>query len=214
MNRLRFLAISTVAAFLYCGVAFAIDAPPDPGIILRVEGTSADTSTRVYKLVRFASNILTGSVQTISAGEAVVYDTISDDGITIARTTISGDGSFAGIAVTSIVTNDHTTGVSAADDAGNENWGYIIIHGPVAALQMGGSNAAAVGDPFITSRDNGAITSLERTSYDASGSGLTASTAIYNNAARQSKAASAKGGFFMDAPTDNNSRVDVFVEAE
>lgn len=198
------LALSLLT-FSFGGVAFAVDLPSNPGMVKRITGATQGTPTRVYKLVRFASNVLGGSVQTISAGEAVVYDTISDDGITIRRTTTSADGAFAGIAVTSIVSNDNRTGTSADDDAGNENWGYIIVHGPTTALVTGsginGANNASVGDPVITSSDSGAVTTFVGTTSLGSGG-------------NEAKRFGNKGGFFMDAPTDQSNTIDVFINLE
>ena len=199
----KLLLSFTLLTFAFGGVAFAVDLPSDVGMIKRATGSSQSTPTRVYKLVRFGSNTTEGSVQTISAGEAVVYDTISDDGVTIRRTTTSADVAFAGIAVTSIPTSDALTGTTAADDSGRRNWGYIIVHGPTtAAIALAGTNGHAAGDPFITSTDSGRVTTFA------------ASSAFPSNGERLVKQTGAIGGFFFDASDTTSTSIEVFVKAE
>lgn len=97
----------------------------------------------------------------IASGDVVIYDTLSDDGVSVRLTTTSADGAIAGIAVTTIATSDSVTVNSWRDDFGHNNWGWILVHGKVVAKTgEGGANNAQVGDPFITSTDSGAITTF------------------------------------------------------
>ncbi len=184
--------------------AFAVNKPDSIGMIKRVTGSGEDTPTRVYKLVRYGSNTNLGTNPSISAGEAVVYDTISDDGITIRRSTTSGDGAFAGIAVTEIPTSDASTGTAASDDLGRRNWGYIIVHGPTTAyVRAAGTNGNLAGDRFMTSSDAGAVSALSQ--------GV---TLVGTPTALTLKAYASTGGFFQDAADTTSTSVDVFVQAE
>lgn len=156
---------------------------------------------RVVKLVRFSAT--EQAVATISAGEVVVYDTNSDDGVSIRRTTTSGDGAIAGIACTRIPSAD--AGATADSlDLGRRNWGWIVVHGPATAntVQNGG-NGASIGDAFITSTDAGAITTFATQDNGVGGTSLTR------------KVANASGGFWMDAASaSSTNQHDVFVELE
>lgn len=183
--------------------ALATEIPPSPDfdnvVKLRNQGTSADATVRVVKLVRFGAQ--GDSVESISVGEALVYSSISDDGVTIARSTTSGDGAFAGIAATIIQTADNTASNSAGDDNGRRNWGWIIIHGKANALaKAGGTNGHSIGDPFITSSDSGRVTSPE----------LRASTSAIQ--APSARAYANRGGFFLDAGDGTSLTYEVIVE--
>ena len=157
------------------------------------------TPVRVLKRVRFASN--DANAVGIVSGDAVKYDTVSDDGVTVAFATTSKDGAFAGIAVTTIQTADSAS-ASAQDDAGRRNWGWIIVHGPANAnVTAAGTNNNAVGAVLITSRDQGKVTTFET----PTGSVASLDTAI---------AAANSGGFFYDAASASDTTVEVFVNLE
>ena len=196
------VALTLLASTLMLGgVSYAVDLPSNEGIIKRINGARQSTATRVYKLVRFGANSINGT-QAISAGEAVVYDTISDDGITIRRTTTSADGAFAGIAVTAILSSDATSGTTALDDWGRRNWGYVLVHGKVPANSTaGGSNNAQVGDVVITSTDAGMITTIPNRATAA---------AVTTNGVN---GIAANGGFFYDADAQGTT-VEVQIDLE
>jgi len=174
--------------------AYAVSPPAYDftGFAKRQIGAGQAVPVRVVKLVRHS--LRGNSAAGINSGEAVVYDTNSADGITIRVTTTSSDATFAGIAVTAIETADANS-VSAADDVGRRNWGYIVVHGPVQA-EVGGDNDATAGDIFITSVDATKITGVEGTD-----------TAMAGRDAR------GIGGFFLENATDSTN-VNVFVRAE
>lgn len=178
--------------FTFAGTSHAIDFPTDIGEIKSVKGGRQSEPSRVYKLVRYADE--GNNTATISSGTAVVYDTVSDDGVTIGLSTTAGSASFAGIAVTSIYTSDTSGSTSAADDEGRRNWGYIIVHGPTTANTTSGADGTA-GDAFYISGDSGKVGKAPV---------LTSATTV--SVARS-------GGFFMDTFSAATS-VDVFVVAE
>lgn len=199
MKSIKILAISLAAVFMSFGVAFATDQPTTIGEIKRVTGARQAEPTRTFKLVRYSAQ----NLPAIAAGDAVVYDTISDDGVTVRLTTTSADGAIAGIAVTAIQTCDNANNTTASDDEGKRNWGYIQVHGPVSAkVSAGGTNGNAVGDFFITSGDSGAVTTIQNR-----GSALAASA----NGLRE---VAANGGFFLDAADGTSTTSDVFLTLE
>lgn len=195
------LALLLTAFTLSGGVAFAIDTPTKDGIIKRTDGTRQSVPVHVFKLVRFANR--GANVASLASGDVVKYDTLSDDGVTIATTTTSGDGAIAGIVVTTIPTSDQTVQSDAFDDVGRRNWGYIQVHGPaLAGITAGAASYVSVGDPFITSSDAAKIASLQTP---------TATANSINTIAYQS---AASGGFFLDQPAASDTTVEVFITLE
>lgn len=177
------------------------------------EAAGQGTPVRVLKFVHYAS--ADANATSLLSGDVVVYDTVSDDGVTVTRSITSGDGAIAGIVVTTIPSCDNTTATSAQSDRGRRNWGWIIVHGPATAtISAGGTNAHAIGDPFIVSRDEGRITALENIIIS------TDSSVVYNSAhlralwLRQVKAAGNSGGFFQDTSDGTSTTADVFVRIE
>ena len=202
MNRIKFLAISLMALVLSGGVAIAYDQPTYTTYNeLRNAGGRQSEPVRVLKLVRNPSRDTTAtgwiSVTGIQSGDAVRYDCVSDDGVTVGYSVVtSRDTAFAGIACTLIPSADAASS-SALDDIGRRNWGWIVVHGPADAnVKAGGTNGNAAGGFFITSRDFGTITGIEgANSADVS-------------------ASAGKGGFFLDAADGTSTTVQVFVQAE
>ena len=205
MRKYFVIALTLLTTMLFGGVSFAYDYPVEPGIVKRVNGTSQDTTVRVYKLVRNSSAHHNQSG--MSADLLVVYDTNSDDGVSVRTTTTSCDGAIAGIIVTSIPTSDAISGTSAADDAGRRNWGYMLVHGKTQVLASDGStNGHSIGDRFVTSSDAGGACTFATSVYTVGSS----------SSADMNKAGSS-GGFFLDAAagtTAGSNTYEVMVELE
>lgn len=214
MKKLLILAAFLVHSF--AGTAFAYDSPSFDGWTDKSKDRAQQGNpVRVLKLVRNSSQTVNAGV--ISTESAVVYDTISDDGVTVRMASASADGAFAGIAVTQIQTADTAGAARAQDDAGKRNWGWILVHGPTTVLAIaGGTNGHGVGDPFITSDDAGTVTSLELagTNYASgvfSGTGVSLDNSTIR---REIKAGVSNGGFFMDVASATATTYDVFVNVE
>ena len=204
MKNLKVIALSLLSVFVLGGVAFAVNQPNDPGIKKHLTGTDQATPSKVYKMVRLSNSGLDSASRV--SGDAVVYDTNSDDGVTVRTTTTSADGSFAGILVTALQSSDAVTGTSAADDIGRRNWGFIQVHGPcVATVGAGGTNNHSVGDFFITSTDAGAITTIQNRA------GAGALVIVREGGLRE---VASKGGFFFDAAVAADTQAEVMVEKE
>lgn len=210
MNKLRFASLA-LGMLLVSSLAFAYpDEPTFESVTKLGPNQRQGVAVREIKLVRYTSR--DANAITINSGDAVVYDTNSDDGVSIRRTTTSADGALAGILVTQILTADGNS-TSALDDAGRRNWGWALVHGPVVAnVTAGGTNVHSIGDPFYTSKNEGSVTTLETFTYSMD-SGVTLAT--YNsNALHYSKKISASGGFFMDAASASDTTAEVFVTLE
>lgn len=202
MKKLIFSLLSFV---VISSQAFAFTNPPEPTVIAEKKGVSGrkqGDQAAVVVLVRNSHSA--PSTATINSGDAVVWDTNSDDGVTVRHTTTSADGAFAGIAVTAILSSDATSGTSAQDDAGLRNWGYILVHGKTHAnVTAGGTNGQAIGGAMITSTDAGKVTSIEQiTTNDPTG--LRPYVRAIGN----------RGGFFYDAADTSSTSVEVQVTLE
>ena len=203
MRKLKFsLAILFASAlFLIPGLGYAIDEPSIAAWENKSRATGDSQPVRVLKMVR---NQARGQdTATLASGDAVSYSTVSDDGITIGVSTVSGDAAFAGILATAIPTADSDS-VRFQDDRGRRNWGWSIVHGPAnAAVTAGGTNGHSAGDLLITSEDDGKVTTLELRNG-----------ATLVSTAEMRKVVGGRGGFFFDAVTAANTREEVFVELE
>lgn len=213
MNKFKLTALSLLMAF-GLGLSVAAYAYPDPILkgwdnkskfAQQVAGAGGTTQVTTLKWVRHSSQ--GPNIAGIASGDVVVYDTVSDDGISVRLTTTSADGAIAGIAVTAIPSSDNATGSTgtAFDDYGRRNWGWILVHGRIIAkTSAGGTNGNSIGDAFITSTDSGAITSL--ISFDTS--------TVAQNLNRAAKASQASGGFFYDTSDGTSTTYDVQVNLE
>lgn len=198
MKKFKFIIISLIAMFAVCGNSFAvmINTPTKVGIVKRQDGTAQQESVVVYKLVRYPTFNATNTAPSLVSGDAVVYDTVSADGISVRTTTTSADGAFAGIVMATILSPDGVAGSTAESDAGRRNWGYIAVNGgPVYAnITAGGANVPAIGDVVITSTDAGKVsTSAFNT------------TTVSMSAVEVNRLVRGAGGFFYEAPASGSA---------
>ena len=196
---IRLLAVISLVAFT-AGNAYAIPNPSDPGDLKGPIGNRMSTPRKVYQLVR---NGRQGDFVGIVSAEVVIWDSLSDDGVTVGLTTTSHDGLLAGIAVTSIETAD--VGGDAFGQEGRRNWGYIQVYGPaLAKVTPGAVTGATAGWAFYTSVDSGAISVWENI----------ASVTLAGDGQLDEVANARKGGFIFDASTNTEPMVQVFVSTE
>lgn len=216
MKHIKSLFISLIALCAISGVAFsATNVPTDVGMLKRQEGTSQDTPVRVYKLVRYATE---GANQaSLNSGDAVTWDQLSLDGLTVRIGTNSLDGGFAGIVAATILTYDTLTqgGTTAGDDNGRRNWGYITVNGgPVFAnITAGGTNGNAYGDIVILSNDAGKVTTI--ISLDsASALGTAGSGTVSDRLKTLIKQVGNKGGIFLSSADGTSTKTKVYLQLE
>lgn len=192
--------------------AWALDDPSYRNVVkIQSTGQIQGEAVRVIKLVRYPS--VDADAASLVSGDAVRYSLLSDDGVTVHQSGVSGDGAFAGIICTTIPSDDTTGTTSSFDDAGRRNWGWMVTNGyAIAKVSAGGTNGHAAGDPFIMSRDGGAITTLENITASRD-SAVNESAASFNSKMlRQAQAAGSTGGFFFDAAVAADTAAEVYVE--
>ncbi len=201
MRKLTLLLLTLSLAF--GGFAQAYDAPSyDSYNELRNAGGRSSVPVRVVKLVRYSNFNEDGP--DVAVGDALIWDTNSDDGVSVAYSTNSRDGSFAGIAATAIKTADLSTTTAAGHD-GARNWGYIVVSGYASAkVAAGAATSFAAGDRFVTSGDDGAIGTCQTM---ANGT-----TALGTNVNEAAQCHSAVGGIVLDAGAVADTSIEVMVE--
>ena len=151
MKRILFLSL---AILLMGGVAFAAtpgsEQSPGVGDIMG-QGDLPSDPHRIFRLVRWmplSSAVdpanLTAFV-TLTADSIVIWDLVSDDGVTVTVTTTSYDSAVAGIvpiAILGPLTSGN--GRTAIQDIGARNWGWLQTYGK-AQVDLGAEAIATAG---------------------------------------------------------------------
>lgn len=134
------------------GLAYAYDGDGNVAKRREVDGATAYTPYREYQLVRYGNSGANG-VQ-LSAGDVVVGDCVSDDGITVdVVSATSSPDAVRGVVVSVTIPTCDVTGSTAQTDYGRRNWGYIQTKGFCQKINMttgllaGGSVVASSGSP-------------------------------------------------------------------
>lgn len=128
------------------GVAYAYEYKGDGNANTKraIEGAPAYVAYREYELVRFAENGQNG-VQ-LSAGDVVVADCVSDDGVTIGLAgTVASTDAVKGVVVSPTIPTCDVTGSTAQTDFGRRNWGYIQVKGYCSTVNITGGPSIAGG---------------------------------------------------------------------
>lgn len=134
MKRFKLVALLAAISLLSASTSFA---GYDEGAFVNKKlesGGTSDTPVRVYTLVRNPSFGALGGIGNIgfSTGDVLIWDPISDDGITVNEVGRGGitlcSDAVAGVAVGEIPTAD-VQASSAAADVGRRNWGYVQVYG-------------------------------------------------------------------------------------
>lgn len=135
----KFYSFLLALGLILAGVnGYAYSTDGNPHLMDDSTATPAD-AVRVYRLVRFAQNSL-DSV-TLSGGDVVVWDCVSDDGVTIGLvTTVGSADAVAGVVVSPFIPTADSTG-TAANSIGRRNWGYIQTSGLCTTVNITGGSA-------------------------------------------------------------------------
>jgi len=136
---MRKLFLITLVILLTGGLAFAQPGyRQDPGVgDILGQGKLQSDPHRIFRMVRYPQ--ATGAA--LVAESIVVWDVTNDDGVTVTTTTTSGDSAVAGIIKTQALTQD-TTGNTAVQDRGKDNWTWLQTYG-FAEVRVDGSHGVA-----------------------------------------------------------------------
>ena len=112
----------------------------------------ASNPVRVYTLVRYPDLGATGTQTALTNGDVVIWDLVSDDGVTV--NLIGEGGAVSNDAVAGVVVGDILTpevnGNTAVQDLGKRNWGYIQVYGLHTSTKVDASTIT-VGTGLTTS---------------------------------------------------------------
>ena len=168
MKKLSILLV--FALLLSCGVALAFTEASDPGLKETGSETIAQ-GVRIYRIVRNPITNTTSTAASMASSEVVIWDLVSDDGVTVNYTTNVGisvsNDAVAGVVVGSIPTADATSPVA---DLGKGNWGYIQIYGK--ALAKVDSSAITAGEGLRASATDKLGTGAGHNGINQSGDAL------------------------------------------
>ena len=135
----KILLLVLALTFVCVGVSFAeiqID-----------RGQTKDTSKSVFFVGRYARTVaIATSGNEISADRVVIWDSTSNDGVTVNYSTTSFDALVAGVSIDRIPgsSRDYT----AASDLNYDNWGRIRAYGRHASVSFDG--ATPIGASGVT----------------------------------------------------------------
>lgn len=126
-------------------VAYAYDADGNANTKRETNGAPGWLPYREYQLVRYGATSQ-GITLNLSAGDVVVWDCISDDGVSVNLVGTAGSAdAVAGVVVSTTIPTADTVGTTAQTDFGRRNWGYIQVRGYNTNVNMIGTVSAGVG---------------------------------------------------------------------
>lgn len=152
MKKFRFYLLLAVLFGIASGNAFAYQGDGNAANKREIDGAPAWIGYREYQLVRYANNLNLGSNTGLSAGDVVVWDCVSDDGVTVDLVgTSSSSDSVAGVVVSTTIPSCETTGTTAQTDYGRRNWGYIQVRGLCTNVNLVGAGVTSAGQTLKAS---------------------------------------------------------------
>lgn len=145
-----------LAILLFGGMAFAATPgyrqSPGTGNIIQHGGYISDPH-KTFRLVRWVGERHWNRVgQKLSADSIVIWDTISDDGVTITTVATSYDSRVAGVIVVACLSAESWDSNSAAIDRSKRNWTWMQTYGKsqvdlaTTAIVLTVGSALATGD--------------------------------------------------------------------
>lgn len=169
------------------------------------KGQSLSTASKIFFVGRYAR---TGNENApggthISADSVVIFDTTSNDGVSILTTTTSYDALVAGVTLDRI--NGSSRDNTASEDENYDNWGRIQTwgyHSGVRFQATGGIYSFVAGQRVAASSASGDATVFRTTSPDAN-----AALARFESASRDSF------GVLLEDMSATETAADVFIKA-
>jgi len=136
MKKLMFLILALALLMGVSNVSFAAEPAYENTIWAGGHGEYNKPMSEIIR-VRYSGQ---GAVVTkIASGAVVLWDTTSGDGVSVVQSGANGDGRFAGVAVTDLLTQD-------TSDLQSARYGYICIRGyAIASIDSTVTAASTVG---------------------------------------------------------------------
>jgi hypothetical protein len=109
-----------------------------------IAGAPGFVPYKEYQLVRYAD--VAANQSSLTSGDVVVWNCVSDDGVTIdlVGATNSADA-VAGVVVSTVIQTAEAVGMTPGIDYGRRNWGWIQVKGYNTNINMVGTAPAAGG---------------------------------------------------------------------
>lgn len=168
-------------------------------------GQEKSTTKRVFFIGRYArTNAIATNGNVISTDRVVVWDSVSDDGVTVNLSTTSYDALVAGVTLDEIPGSSRDN--SAANDLGYNNWGRILVYGRHATVSWDQSTvdggSFTVGSKVAVSTKLGGTAGIfaPNTSPDGTAAGYRSTAISYDSF-----------GVLLDAPAAGDKTADIFV---
>lgn len=121
-------------------------------------------------MVRYSppsSGVEVADIATLTKESIVIWDYISDDGVTVTTTTTSPDSAVAGILATSALTPDiGQHGWTAFQSISTRNWVWLQTYGKTM-VRIGAANAVVAGEAMSTSTTAGEAGHFRPSTTDA-----------------------------------------------
>lgn len=174
------LLILLVSAFVPM-VAFAY--PDDGSVADKWSNPNPNDPYKIFTLVRYPST--SANEPGLSKGDVVIWDTVSDDGVTVNISTSTGVfnntssiDAVAGVIVSTLIPSADQAN-SAGGDINRRNWGWMQVYGYNSTVNITGGNALAgtglVASNTVPRYATTAVATLENRSmgfaFDASSQG-------------------------------------------
>lgn len=140
MKKLKFIALISILA-LIGGVAFSGKGFAEEQVDAGQQRGQAN-SIRSWFIARNARQDTT-----ISADRVVVFDTISDDGVSVTTSTLSSDPLVVG--VTMDIIPSITSNATAPNSSGTVNWGRVQIYGLHTAVSWDSGATACIAGSLV-----------------------------------------------------------------
>lgn len=170
------------------------------------KGQEKDDSKSAFVVVRYGrTNAIANNGNMISKDRVVVWDTTSNDGVTVNLSTTSNDAAVAGVTIDDIPGSSRDN--SAASDLGYDNWGRMRVYGRHASVSWDSSTLVGTQGGAIPAGSKvsvsgratvgGAAGVFRAASEDASG---------LNNVSKD------HFGFLSETPSAGDKTADIFIK--
>lgn len=154
---------------------------------------------RTFRWVRYIPETQSNTSATLSAESIVIWSLTSADGVTVTRTTTSGDTAVAGVVKWAILTHEAGTwGNTAQEDYGKRNWGWLQTYGLGEVHIWSPDAVATAGWAFGTG-----ATVTQAAGWGLSGTNTSTSPADKGNA-----------GVLLESVTTATENVAVFIKCQ
>lgn len=154
----RLISLIAILSLVGGSLAFAsvVSNTKGPGDILG-QGKQIYEPGKIFRIVRYVPAGGNANHPTLTADSVLVWDTTSDDGVTVTTTTTSPDSAVAGVAPVAILTPD-VLGRTVSADAlyGGRNWGWLQTYG-LCTVNVDATNSVVAGGAIGTSTTPGSV---------------------------------------------------------